>query len=258
MFKGPERATFVRLAHHEDKLFLDLCDDAWRAVEIDRHRWRVIDSKDCPVRFRRAKGMQALPEPERGGSVNALRDFVNVANDDEFKLILGWLVAALRDTGPYPILTLNGEPGAAKSTTQKVLRELLDPNLAPLRSEPKDVRDLLIAATNGNLVAFDNLSRIPVWLSDALCRLATGGGFTTRELYTDGDETIFNVQRPALINGIEELLSRGDLLDRAIIINPPQIDDAKRKPEREFYKAFYAERPQHDRRSPRRGNMRAI
>jgi hypothetical protein len=92
---------------------------------------------------------------------------------------------------------------------------LVDPNSAPLRSEPRDARDLIIAANNSWVLAFDNLSHLPAWLSDALCRLATGGGFSTRELYTDSEEVLFDAVRTVILNGIEELAMRGDLLDRA-------------------------------------------
>src|SRR5207237_3972573 len=119
-------------------------------------------------------------------------------------LSASWLVATLRPTGPYPILVSHGEQGSAKSTLVRVLRSLVDPNTAALRTTPRDERDLVIAATNGWLIALDNLSHLPDWLSDALCRLATGTGFATRELYTDGEESLFVAQRPIVLDGIEE------------------------------------------------------
>ncbi len=158
-------------------------------------------------------------------------------------LLVAWLIAAFRPHGPYPILVLHGEQGSAKSTTSRVLRALLDPNTAPLRGEPRDLRDVMIAASNGWIISFDNLSRISHWLSDALCRLATGGGFSTRELYTDSEEVLFDAQRPAILNGIEELASRGDLLDRALILYLPSIAEQKREPESKFWSDFEAARP---------------
>jgi hypothetical protein len=130
--------------------------------------------------------MLPLPYPREGGSITSLRGFVNVANDDDWALLLAWLVAAFRPHGPYPVLVLHGEQGSAKSTVARVLRALVDPGTASLRSEPRDARDLIISATNGWCVALDNLSHLPVWLSDAICSLATGGGFGTRELFTRG------------------------------------------------------------------------
>jgi putative DNA primase/helicase len=243
LYNGEQRNAFVRVASQGDKLFLDLCNKAWQVVEISREGWRIVESNDCPVRFRRAKGMLALPTPEAGGSVEELRQFLNVASDDDFKLVLGWLLSCYQDRGPYPVLALHGEQGCAKSTAARVIRLLIDPNRAPLRSEPKEPSDLMIAANNGWIIAFDNLSHLPTWLSDAICRLATGGGFSTRELYTDEGEVIFEAKRPVLLIGIEELATRGDLADRAIVIIQQRISDDKRITEGEFEQLFNAARP---------------
>jgi hypothetical protein len=105
------------------------------------------------------------------------------------------------------------------------------------------VRDVMIAATNGWMVSLDNVSHIPVWLSDALCRLATGGGFATRELYTDCEEALFEAQRPVILNGIEELATRGDLLDRSLALYLPAVSENKRKVEREFWREFTSAQP---------------
>jgi hypothetical protein len=76
----------------------------------------------------------------------------------------------------------------------------------------------MIAAKNSHLLAFDNLSGLTAWLSDALCRLATGGSFAVRQLYTDDEEVLFEATRPILMNGIEDVISRPDLADRAIVV----------------------------------------
>lgn len=237
---GGEHSVYVRLAEQGGAIYLDLCDAAWRCIVITPEGWRVAD--DHAIRFRRAKGMLALPEPLTGGSVQALLPFVNVS-DDEWPLLLGWLLAAMRPRGPYPVLCLHGEQGSAKSTTARVLRALVDPSSAPLRVEPKEPRDLMIAATNSAVVAFDNLSRVPAWLSDALCRLSTGGGFSTRELYTDNEEVIFDAMRPVILTGIEELATRSDLLDRAVLLTLAPIPEERRRSEAEFWTAFHAAAP---------------
>src|SRR5439155_25729840 len=124
-----------------------------------------------------------------------------------------------------------------------VLRNLVDPNSAPLRAEPRSVRDLMIAAANGWMFTLENLSQIAPWLSDALCRLSTGGGFATRRLYSDADEMLFAAQRPVMVNGIVELATRADLLDRSLVVELPAIPDEKRRREDEFWPAFEAARP---------------
>jgi hypothetical protein len=125
----------------------------------------------------------------------------------------------------------------------RLLRGLADPNSAALRSEPRDARDLIIAANNSGVVCLDNLSHLQPWLSDALCRLATGGGFSTRELYTDSDEILFDAMRPVILNGIEDLATRGDLLDRSIVVTLPAIREEDRRTEEEVWAEYERCRP---------------
>jgi hypothetical protein len=241
LYDGSEYPVYTRLAEHHGAIYLDLGNAAWQAVEITPNGWQVIDTP--PVKFRRAKGMLPLPEPVPGGGLAALRPFVNLASEDDWRLLVAWLLAAFRPVGPYPVLVIYGEQGSAKSSLVRILRALVDPNTAALRTTPREERDLVIAATNGWLIALDNLSHVPDWLSDALCRLATGSGFATRELYTDAEEAIFAAQRPIVINGIEEVATRGDLLDRALILYLPTIPEAKRQDEQAFRQAFEQVRP---------------
>jgi hypothetical protein len=251
LFEGPQREVAVRVAHHPDQhdqgqgaIWLDLGNPRWETVEITPAGWRVAPSRETPVRFRRPAGLGPLPAPQPAGplGLEELRGFCNV-DPDHWPLLLGFLVAALRPTGPYPVLNLLGAQGSAKTTTARVLRALVDPTTAGLRAEPRDMRDLAIAAANSHLVGFDNLSKLPTWLSDGLCRLATGGAFATRELHTDADEALFAFQRPVLLTGIEELAVRGDLADRSLLLDLPAIAEHDRQPERAFWAAFAQAQP---------------
>jgi hypothetical protein len=241
VFEGSERSVHVRIAASNDKIYLDLGRDDWKVVEVDAAGWRVL--ADSPVMFRRPKGLAELPLPTGGGSLSDLRRFINVT-EQEWPLILGFLVACLNPAGPYPLLILVAEQGSGKSTQARILRALIDPNLSPLRSPPRGERDLMISAVNSWMLAFDNLSRVPPWLSDALCRLATDGGFSTRELYTDSEEVILNAMRPVILTGIDDLATRGDLLDRAIVVTLPRIPDTDRRREREILVDFEQRRPE--------------
>src|SRR5262245_37598777 len=240
-FDGPERAVHVRIAEHAGHIYLDLADDRWRAVEIGRDGWRVIECP--PVRFRRPAGILPLPVPHQGASIETLNSFLNLASRDDFVLIVAWLLAALRHAGPYPLLAISGEQGSAKTVLSKLLRALIDPNTAPVRSLSREERELMIAANNGYLLAFDNLSGLPLWLSDALCRLASGGSFAVRQLYTDDEEVLFEAARPIVLNGIEEVISRPDLGDRAIFLTLAPIGDVQRRPEHELWREFEIARP---------------
>jgi len=240
--EGWERPIHVRVAEHEGVLFIDLGGKSWRIVRIDMHGWKVIEAADAPVVFARPKGIRALPEPRPGGRLEGLLKYINVKTDDQM-LVYVWIIASLWPSGPYPLLVLIAVQGAGKSTFLRVLRRLIDPNASPFQSLPKDEEALMISAKNRWLLALDNLSDIRPWLSDALCRISTGGGLNKRKLYTDDDEVIFDVQRPMILNGISDLASRPDLADRALVLRLPRIDERQRKPEAEFWAAFEHDLP---------------
>jgi hypothetical protein len=240
-FDAPEQQIHIRVGELDGRLYLDLGDDIWRAVEIDVTGWRVIENP--PVRFRRASGMKAMPIPVCGGSIETLRTYLNVQTDADFVLVVAWALASLRNRGPYPVIVLSGEQGSAKSTFSAILRALLDPNTAPLRALPREDRDLFIAASNGHVLAFDNVSGLPAWISDTVCRLATGGGFAVRQLYSDQDEVLFDAARPVIMNGIEDIVTRPDLADRAVFLTLEPIPEERRRSEQELWAAFEAERP---------------
>ena len=239
LFDGPEQRVHVRLAQHDGSVYLDLGDEAWRAVKISAEGWEVVS--EPPVWFRRPNGLQALPIPERGGRLADLRRFVNVT-DSDWPLLAGFLIFCLHPAGPYPVLVIHGEQGSAKTTAARVIRALIDPRATTERAEPRSLHDLAIAAQNGWLLTFDNLSTLRPWLSDGFCRLATGGGFAARELYTDASEVLFHACRPLILTGIGELATRGDLLDRSLLLTTPRIPDEHRKEERVFWPDFEAER----------------
>jgi hypothetical protein len=242
LFAGPQQKVYVRLAEIDDTIWLDLADEDCRVVRINADGWQVYAGSQ-PVKFVRSSGMLALPEPQTGGDIDQLRPFLNFGSEDDFVLLVSWLLSTLKPVGPYPILCIYGEQGSAKSTASRVLRGLVDPNSAPLRAEPREIRDLLIAANNARLLCFDNMSYIPPWLSDTFCRLSTGAGFATRQLYSDQEEVIISAQQPILLNGIVELSSRPDLLDRSITVTLSSIPEDKRQTETAFWKCFKTIRP---------------
>lgn len=240
--RGPEHPVFLRVGGTVGAVYFDLADKDWRAVEITRQGWRLVSRP--PVKFLRTGAMQALPEPEAGESINWIQGFMNLASEEDFYLVVGFLIGALSPRGPYAMLLVNGEQGSAKSTLCRILIELVDPRRGALRSLPRDERDLAIAAHNGWMLAFDNISRVPHGLSDALCRLSTGGGFATRELYSDRDEVIFDAQRPIMLNGIPDLAARPDLGDRAVSVTLAAMRQEDRRPESELWRDFDTARPQ--------------
>jgi len=258
IFDGPEYTLHLRTAATGDAIYIDLCDDQWNVVKVTPAGWSLV-SEDIPVRFRRSEGMRPLPAPQRLDGLRAgtmlkrkdksvyvrptgpitaervlqslFRSHINIQNREHQILVLTWLVAAFRPKGPYPVLAFHGQQGSAKTTAQTLLKKLIDPSVAPMRTAPRDERDLMISAKHSYVLGFDNFSNIPNWLSDALCRLVTGGGFATRQLYTDEKQTVFDGARAIMFNGIDDIAERGDLLDRMLVVRCDTLDAAKRKPE---------------------------
>ena len=236
-FGAAERQVYLRCAKLDEKIYIDLCNKFRQVVEIDENGWRIID--DSPVHFRRTKSMSELPTPVLGGDIEELRKLLNIT-DEDWKLLKGWLVAALNPLGPHPILSVQGEQGSAKSTTCEMIKSLVDPDTVPLRTMPKNTQNLALASYNGWCLAYDNISTIPPEISDSLCRITTGAGFATRMLYTDVDETIIKAQRPIILNGIVDIATRSDLLARCIVFNLSTISPASRKTEKELEQEFEA------------------
>jgi len=239
ILEGPEREIFLRVARLDapSRIFIDLGWKGHEAVAVTAEGWKILTAEEVPVRFYRPVLSGALPKPIRGGSINALRPFLNL-DEQGFTLVMAWLLMALSGRGPFPILNLAGEQGTAKSTISRALQKLVDPSLGDVRGNIKDGQDLFIAAQKSHLVILDNLSVIPNKLSDDLCRLATGGAWTGRKLYTNDDEVVLKACRPVLINGIPDLLSRGDLVDRCIRLALEPVPADRKKTETDLYPAL--------------------
>ncbi|MGJ5819924.1 hypothetical protein [Paludibaculum fermentans] len=242
MSRGSRMPVFCRVGEMDGKVYHDLVNPRWEAIEIDKTGYRVVTR--CPVKFRREPGMLELPVPvsdDSGGE--RLRGVLNLRNRDQFDLIVSWMLGAMSPSGPHPILGVYSEPGSGKSTLTRMLREILDPNVASIRGIPRSEQELIISAKNAWISAYDNVGALPEWISDCLCRLATGGGFSTRKLYTDADEVIFNTRRPVILNGVTDIITRPDLMDRSIIVDLPPVSSERRQTERQLLQEFHAALP---------------
>jgi hypothetical protein len=225
---GVIREINLRVAETPDgKIYLDLGRDDWSIVEISAGGWNIIQGP--PVRFRRTSATLPLPLPERGGNLQELVNFLCLT-EESGPLACAWLLSAMCKLEAYPAAIIHGEAGAGKSSLTTMLKNLVDPGRAGLLASVADIRNLSISANSRHIVAIDNLSGMTADQSDALCRLATGGGFSHRTLHTDADETVVEFVKPQILNGIDSIATRGDLLDRALLlkVHPPEVKiDAK-------------------------------
>jgi putative DNA primase/helicase len=238
---SPERNVYLRIGEFEGAIHIDLANEQWQAVEITADGWQVVAEPE--MRFRRGGSSLSLPAPVRGGSIEEMRLFLNVADDAQWRLLVSWLVFAALPWGPYPPLILGGQQDSGKSTAARVLRSLIDPDEAPLTTAPRDDEDLIVTATNVWCPVYDNLSSLGPELSDMICRLCDGAGFQRRARYTDTEVVTIKARRPVIITGIGDIANRGDLLSRALTLTLPSLGDTSRIAESEFWSAFGAARP---------------
>lgn len=230
--EGEERDIHLRVARLDspNRIYIDLGWRTHEAIEVTAEGWKIIPVEEVPVRFYRHALLGALPRPVQGGSVEVLRPFLNL-DDRGFKLSIAWALVALSGAGPFPILALSGEQGTAKSTISRTLQRLVDPSRGGVRGAIKDGQDLFIAAQTSHAVVLDNLSVISDKLSDDLCRISTGGAWTGRRLFTSDEEVVLKACRPVLINGIPDLMSRGDLVDRCLRVSLEPLPASQRRAE---------------------------
>jgi hypothetical protein len=232
----------LRVGGTPGEVWLDLGTRDWELVKVTKGGWRIVTEGVPSVRFVRKPGTLALPIPVPGGNIQELRPFLNV-RDDDFVLNVGWLLGALRPTGPYPLLCITGIAGMAKTSACRVLQRLIDPNFADLRPFKKE-DDMYIGAFNSWILAFDNISRIGWEEADVLCRISTGIGYAKRQLRTDADQFMMRVCRPIVLNGIpNDLAERSDLADRSIVQELPALDEENLKYEEEFWREFEGAKP---------------
>lgn len=204
---------------------IDLGDDDWHSVTVTADGWEVGPHPADGPFFYRPTRMAALPMPERGGEVNDLWEFFNVEPEDR-PLFLAYLVQLFRPRGPFPILTAHGVQGSTKTSLVNGIKALTDPTrrspespaVTSARKPPRDEDDVVAAARNNRVVAFDNVSFLDQWLADALCRLSTGAELGGRRKYTDFDEAVFTACRAVILNGIPDVVGQSDLADRCVKI----------------------------------------
>jgi hypothetical protein len=233
---GPKVDVHVRFARSRDVIYLDMCDDQWRAIEVTKDGWRVVDNP--PVLFRRGAGARPLPVPVKGGTLESLRPLMNAGDDAQWTLMMSWLVGTFLPSGAFAHLVLEGERGSAKSTTALVLLSMLDPSDAGLSGPPKDEVDATVSAMHAGILAYDNLSGCRAEIADVFCRFSTGQGYRTRTFYENLGITIASVKLPILLNGIDSTVMRGDLLERAIMLKLPVITSSTRLTEQGIWTDF--------------------
>jgi hypothetical protein len=242
---GPRRtAPGLRVAGDGSRLVLDLCRDDYSVVVVENGGWQVV--KPSPLAMRRAPGMQPLPLPVQGagdalGDLRRVLHFDDTAHASFWALYVGYMFAALRPVPPYFVLCITGEHGEGKSMTAKTVRIPVDPHDTDIQPKPRTEDDLFVNSDGQWLNAYDNLSKLDTYWSDAFCRVSTGTGYSKRKLHTDRDTARFRVARPQIINAIGDVVGAPDLLDRSLLAQQPT--HAEPMPDEELLAAVEALAP---------------
>jgi Domain of unknown function (DUF3854) len=240
IFRGETRSVHLRTAEYQDKIYLDLGTPDWKAIEVDSVGWRLMS--DPPVRFWRPDSLLPLPYPVAGGSLDELKELLNV-DGLAWILIVTFLLFCFCPGKTYPVLVISAHRGSGKTAAAEIIKGLIDPGKAPLIKPHGDTHKLAVAASRRWLMVYDNVSHISVDQSDDFCRLATGFGYSTRTLHTTDEETTFEFTRPQIITAIDALVTRDDLADRVLMVQLPEITEDMRLPQAELNAKVEAARP---------------
>jgi len=231
----------LRVAGDKDLFFYDLADSEWRAIQIEPTGWSLLEKP--PVIFRRRKNTCGQVLPLNGGNLDMLKTYINLKDQNDWILLNALIVSSFVPDIPHPISVFYGDKGSAKTTAQRVLRKLIDPAHRDTMTLPTNKNELVLILMTNYSPCFDNLDGINPWQSDILCQAATGGGISKRELYTDVDEVIMSFLRCPMLNGINNIVTRDDLLDRSVLFQLERIDPSRRKEDAVFWEEFERERP---------------
>ena len=241
---APVKKVHQRFAKIDDAVFIDMGTPDFAAIKITRDS--VTMEFNPQAKFIRTKVQRTIGAPAVKSSpkdLERLKKYIPFKTEEDFTLLVSWLLGCMNCDGGYPVLFLLGEQGSAKSSTCRLIKDLLDASSVLLRNLPKSMQELMIAASNDFILCFDNISKITDTQSDNLCKLATGAAFTARRLHSTAAEVQLIAKNPCVSNGINCFPARQDLLDRSIIITLDYIAPENRKTDKELMDSWEQDRP---------------
>ena len=211
------REVGVRVTRDEGAIIYDPLRDDGKVFRIDE-TGLVLVSPESPLTVR-FTGM--LPAEVKEGSQKDYLDLSGIWSMDDSTRILsiGLDFSRFIPSIPHAIEVITGDHGSGKTSYTETKRDLIDPSGALSQSLKWDERDISISALHQGVLAFDNVNTtMPDYISDVLCRISTGQGFRTRELYSNTSEIILKLKKPIIINGINLPGYKPDFLDRSVPI----------------------------------------
>ena len=224
MHQGKKIQLHIRSAHVGNVIWIDL--DGIRAVRVEAGSWQVVERP--PILFRSHTQQRALPIPKQQGNLKDVLGFVNLQSKQTQLLFLCYLVSAQVPTIQAPLLAISGPMGSAKSTLARIAKSLVDPTRPELVGSI-NMKEWAVIASLYRMLVFDNVSKVPPYLADALCRGVTGEGESRRKLFTDEDTVFFEFMLALAITSINPVASKSDLLDRCLLVELESIGAGDRR-----------------------------
>jgi hypothetical protein len=251
-FEGFRKDLELRVSKIKENpftIYYDLANKDCQAVKItashskEENGWTI---EQTPIIFRRYSSQKPQVHPVREYPKDIFDQFmqlINISGEDKKLLLKCYIIAMFYPDIIKPALMLHGEPKAAKTTFQQLLRTLVDPSPAMTLSLPTDIAQLAQQMMHNYVCYYENVSDIPKKVSDALCRGVTGDAFSKRELFTDDEDVIYSFKRCIGINGINLGAEESDLIDRGLILELEPIPKEKRRKLQVIWQEFEEIRP---------------
>lgn len=161
-------------------------------------------------------------------------DYANIKHlGDQLLYVVTTVVYLIPDI-PHPIMIFFGPQGSGKTWSLRAVRLIIDPSLLDLLSLPRRYKELVQNLDHHWCAFYDNVGRLPAWISNVFCRAVTGTGVSKRALYTNDDDFVYNYRRNLGLTDINIAAERGDLLERGLLLGLSAIPKDKRKTEKEL------------------------
>ena len=254
VFEGVTRKLHLRTAWEQsgdnneidhETLYYDSATESWSCIKLTRQGWEVLPQHPEKVLFTRFK---QIPQtmPVRNYPPDIMDKYLNLMHIKGYAtrlLVKVMLIASFIPDIGHPITVPNGEQGGVKSTYCKYHKQIVDPCAVELLTIPKDRNEFVQHMHHNYVVVYDNVRIVPKWFSDEICKAVTGAGNSKRKLYTDDEDVAYNYKRCILVNGINNVLTEPDALDRSVMLDFTRISDEKRREEAEVDAEFEAMKP---------------
>lgn len=241
-FSDEQRVLSLRCAEKDNAFYYDLADKEHNCVKITSSGVVIEPIKEIMFLKRRNQKEQVKPALASEDITLIDKHYRFKSEEDRILHTISVITSFIPNIS-HAIIVFHGEKGSSKTTTMRKDRMLIDPTNSEVITLPKSNQDLALNLSNNYLSCFDNLENISAEKSNMLCMACTGGGFTTRTLYTNNEETTYKFKVPIMLNGINVVATKADLLDRCILIELDRIPSYERKEDSEIYAEFEKDKP---------------